>query len=198
MKIFLDLEFLEDGPTKPVHFLSIGLVAEDGREYYGVNAECPIHEANDWVRNNVLPHIDMSKAVSREQLRGEILAFVLAGDGKPEFWGWYSDYDWVVFCQLFGRMVDLPKGFPYFCRDLRQRMDDLGIERSQLPEQLGTEHNALEDARWNKLAWEYMAAHTLPVPCRTRTETGVCQPRCCCDWTQYVFRPSGDECIAAV
>jgi hypothetical protein len=25
---------------------------------------------------------------------------------KPEFYGYYSDYDWVVFCWLFGRMIE--------------------------------------------------------------------------------------------
>lgn len=26
--------------------------------------------------------------------------------------GYYADYDWVAFCQLFDRMIDLPKDFP--------------------------------------------------------------------------------------
>lgn len=43
---------------------------------------------------------------------------------KPYFYAYYADYDWVVFTQLFGRMVDLPKGFPRYCIDLKQILDE--------------------------------------------------------------------------
>ena len=35
MRYFYDTEFLEDGET--IDLISIGIVAEDGREYYAVN-----------------------------------------------------------------------------------------------------------------------------------------------------------------
>lgn len=41
--------------------------------------------------------------------------------------------DWVVFCQMFGTMLDLPNGWPMFCRDIRQFRSDKG--NPQLPEQ---------------------------------------------------------------
>lgn len=65
---------------------------------------------------------------------------------KPEIWAYYADYDWVAFCQLFGTMMDLPKGFPMYCRDLKQECDRLGNPR--LPHQKGKEHDALADAEW--------------------------------------------------
>lgn len=43
---------------------------------------------------------------------------------EPEFYAYFADYDWVVFCWLFGRMIDLPKGFPMYCRDLKQMLDE--------------------------------------------------------------------------
>lgn len=64
--------------------------------------------------------------------------------GKPEFWGYYSDYDWVIFCQLFGTMMQLPKGFPMYCRDLKQLLDEKGNPRFQN----NSPHNALDDAKW--------------------------------------------------
>lgn len=73
---------------------------------------------------------------------------------KPSFYGYYSDYDWVVFCQLFGRMIDLPEGFPMYCRDIKQIADEMGNPR--LPEQTEGKHNALEDAKWTKRAYEYL------------------------------------------
>lgn len=44
---------------------------------------------------------------------------------QPEFWGYYCDYDWVLFCSLFGTMMDLPKGFPMYCRDVKQLLDEI-------------------------------------------------------------------------
>ena len=73
---------------------------------------------------------------------------------KPEIWAYYADYDWVVFCQLFGTMMDLPKGFPMYCRDIKQECDRLG--NPKLPEQGKGEHDALADALWNKQAYEFL------------------------------------------
>jgi len=42
---------------------------------------------------------------------------------KPEFYAYYSAYDWVAFCWIFGKMKDLPKGFPMYCNDLKQMLD---------------------------------------------------------------------------
>ena len=88
---------------------------------------------------------------------------------KPfNLYGYYSAYDHVVFCWLFGKMIDLPTGFPMYTRDLKQLKDEI-IERAynrahndfekklildmdsmkDYPKQTN-EHNALADARWNK------------------------------------------------
>lgn len=75
--------------------------------------------------------------------------------GKPEFWGYFSDYDWVVFCQLFGTMIELPKGFPMYCRDIKQMADQMGDIRIPKPEV--NIHHALADARWVKTAYDYLA-----------------------------------------
>lgn len=74
--------------------------------------------------------------------------------GKPEFWGYYADYDWVAFCQLFGTMIELPKGFPMYCRDIKQLSDELGGHRIPKPEV--EIHHALSDAEWNKQAHNFL------------------------------------------
>lgn len=43
---------------------------------------------------------------------------------QPTFYGYFADYDWVVFCSLWGTMMNLPKGFPKYCRDLKQMLDN--------------------------------------------------------------------------
>ena len=39
MRYFLDTEFIENGPKKPVQLISIGIVAEDLRQLYRISAE---------------------------------------------------------------------------------------------------------------------------------------------------------------
>lgn len=174
MKYWLDTEFIEDGKT--IDLLSLGIVAEDGRDHYFQSVEGDQSKASDWVKANVLPHMEHLECGrhrfpqtsrcygpdipscpwrTRSQIVYELLRFCDPERyGKPEFWGYYADYDWVVLCQLFGTMMDLPKGWPMYCRDLKQWCDDLGNPR--LPKQDNSEHHALADAQWNRKAWEFL------------------------------------------
>jgi len=77
-------------------------------------------------------------------------------ENKIEFYGYYADYDWVVFCWIFGRMIDLPKGFPMYCKDLKQMMDSENIKRKEIHTDPATEHSAIEDARWNLKLYNYL------------------------------------------
>lgn len=157
-RYFFDTEFMEDGKT--VELLSIGIVCDDGREYYAINSEADRSKANDWVKANVLPHLPAEGSgwwKTREVIRDEIVRFIRAGKRAPEFWAYFADYDWLVFCQLFGRMVDLPQGFPQFCMDLKQLAVELGSP--PLPQQVGTEHHALDDARTNRALFDMLRAY---------------------------------------
>ncbi len=130
-------------------------MSEDNREFYAQSAEFLEHgKPTPWIEENVIPHLD-NEWTERATIKAEILAFMdIEKYGKPELWGYYSAYDHVVFCQLFGTMMDLPKGFPMYTRDIKQLCDSIGNPR--LPEQGKGEHNALLDAKWNKIAWEYL------------------------------------------
>jgi len=150
VKYWFDTEFIEDGKT--IDLISIGIVSEDGRELYLESAEVNLDRASDWVKANVLPHLT-GERWSRIAIETDIRNFI-GRSSKPEIWGYYADYDWVVLCQLFGTMMDLPKGWPMYCRDVKQLCDDLG--NPELPKQSETEHHALADARWTKQAWEFL------------------------------------------
>lgn len=165
MKYFYDTEFIEDGKT--IDLVSIGIVAEDGRTYYAVSTEFNPKKADQWVKDNVLSKLPVrypsqldspnmwEKAMdwkSREQIKWDIVKFI--GEDKPEFWAYYADYDHVALCQLFGRMIDLPNTYPYYTKDIKQLCDSLG--NPKLPEQGEGEHNALDDAKWNMKAYEFL------------------------------------------
>lgn len=122
------------------------------------------HKEQGWVRHSnigdlvhhfVGGEVEMKSLGTEENVaKFQPVLYIPETISKPEFWAYYADYDWVVFCQLFGTMMDLPKGFPMYCRDIKQECDRLG--NPKLPEQGKGEHNALEDARWNRKAWEFL------------------------------------------
>lgn len=152
MRIFLDTEFIEDGVT--IDLISIGLVAEDGGELYMENGECDLSKASRWVKENVIPHLTGGlRAFPRDRIAEMVRRF--AGK-EPVFYGWYADYDWVALCQLYGTMMELPKGWPMYCCDLKQLCDMLG--NPKLPEQGKGEHHAKADARWNKEVFDVLQA----------------------------------------
>ena len=233
-KYFIDTEFHEY-KKKPligkavdtIELISIGIVAEDGREYYAISKNFNIKAAwnNEWLRENVLQSIwkELNKdkrydydgftkdtyfsyhsmkylvnkiGKSNKQIAEEIFEFVnpkvksnteewtkhlnkfkiLATENQNvQFYGYYSDYDWVVFCWLFGRMTDLPTGFPMYCIDLKQILDEKAIKydddkfsnldlsgkinylktNSKYPKQTN-EHNALADAKWNYELYKFL------------------------------------------
>lgn len=169
MRVYYDTEFLESGPTKPIEFISIGLVAEDGRELYLVNREAPWRQIkhNEWLMENVIPqlpqphgdwrnHMPKSWLIdlthpsvrTRAAIAPAVSAFLTATPDL-ELWAWYGAYDHVVLAQLFGRMVDLPRGVPMWTNDLRQEMHRLGDPEGGPMQECGM-HNALDDARYLK------------------------------------------------
>jgi hypothetical protein len=149
MRIWFDTEFIDTG--REIHLLSIGLVRDDDRTYYAEPSDAPKHLACEWVQKNVLPHL-RGPVKPREQIKNEIVAF--CGE-KPQFWAYFASYDWVLMCQLFGRMLDVPADWPNFVLDVQQLRVELGA--IMLPKQTGTEHNALDDAIWTREAWHYLA-----------------------------------------
>ena len=149
--MFYDLEF---GVTAPeVTLVSLGVVAEDGREFYAVSSEFDPLAVHPWVRENVLPQLPPASTWrSRRQIREELLEFL---GPDPVLWAWYGAYDHVALCQLWGQMPELPRALPRFTMDVRQLWEHLG--RPALPRQESGLHDALADARHVKVRWEALA-----------------------------------------
>lgn len=183
MRYFYDGEFNEDGWT--IDLLSIGIVAEDGREYYAINQDANWRGAgeNEWLRDNVLPYLPVhcgpgwtvvdptvdDRVKPRARIAKEVAAFISADSPireENELWAYYSAYDHVALCQLWGRMVDLPPAVPMYTNDLQQilRMAELsGVEVPRVPQK--DEHNALADARWNMAQFNTAVEAMVPRVC---------------------------------
>ncbi len=147
MRYFYDTEFIDDGRT--IELISIGVVAEDGREYYAVSTEFDPERAGSWVRTHVLPKLPPPASELRRpraRIRSDLEAFFDIDGAEPiELWAWVGAYDHVVLCQLWGPMTQLPPTMPRFTRELRQLWEDRG--RPRLPPRPRDVHDALVDAR---------------------------------------------------
>ena len=155
-----DTEFLEysEHGAHHLHLISIGIVSEKGDEFYAENVgfDWALAERhNPWLLDKVRPHLDGGDArMILPKIASGILN--LTHHVNPEFWAYVADYDWVMFCSIFGKMVDLPHFMPHFCMDLKQVTAVRQIPKSALPKQVGASHNALEDARWNAAALRHI------------------------------------------
>ena len=156
MRFFYDCEFIEDGRT--IDLVSIGMVDENGREFYGVSTEFDPSRAIPWVRRHVLAKLPApGDAAWRplHRIRDDLLDF-LAQPGEPiELWAWMAAYDHVALCQLWGDMRALPRPIPRFTHELRQRWEEAGSP--ELPAAPADQHDALADARHNLARWRALA-----------------------------------------
>lgn len=160
MKYFLDAEFHEDGKT--IELISIAIVCEDGRELYMESTDYDWSSSTEWLLENVKPHLwhrnvregnlfnrdgGVGGFMSNIQIARAIARFIdPETNGKPEFWGYYAAYDWVLLCQLFGAMIDLPKGWPMYINDIKsfQEIMKPGLKFVKTEPD---NHHALNDAR---------------------------------------------------
>lgn len=174
MNYFYDTEFHEDGKT--IDLISIGIVAEDGREFYAVSNEFDTRRvaAHDWLMENVMNSIDHEEfvitdsdglavvrdiyvtdpaAMSREAIKFAVWDF-LGACGAAELWAWYGAYDHVALAQLFGTMISLPNSVPMYTHDIKTLHKGAGYPK--MPAQPAGLHNALADAKFNKVKYDYL------------------------------------------
>lgn len=156
MKYWYDTEFYEDGER--IHLISIGIVAEDGRELYLENADFDWGTVpqEHWIWENVYPHL-VHERTPKNEISNKVRRFITM-DGMSydnHLWGYFSSYDHVVLAQLFGRMVDMPDGIPWYTNDVKQLAISMGV--TTLPIQDEVHHHALSDARWTKKGYDYLA-----------------------------------------
>src|SRR5437867_2972422 len=95
--------------------------------------------------------------MSRSEIAQALKRFIEAerAGQAAEFWAYFAAYDWVLFCQLFGSLTHLPEDWNEVCFDLRQWTFHLADpELPAQPEE--QKHDALADARWNRLLWQHL------------------------------------------
>lgn len=165
MKYFYDFEFLDTG--REVLPISVGVVAEDGREFYAVwNDALEVCSMDKWLWENVAPHLPLNPEDSRlldmtttsvmsaKEIKDSIYNFFNETGDSVELWGWFVSYDHLVLSQIWGKMIDVPAPIPQFSNDIRSLVSWYGIKK--YPSQASGHHNALADARHNKVVFDYI------------------------------------------
>ncbi|PDP87786.1 hypothetical protein CQJ94_10510 [Glycomyces fuscus] len=160
MRVYYDTEFVERGPEHPLVLVSIGMVAEDGRELYAVSSEFDqdLVRSHPWLSEHVWAQLPLRAGPEgttvldtghpHVRTRAEIARMVhgfLRATPEPQLWAWYGSYDHVLLCQLWGTVRDMPREVPFLTHDLKQEAVRLGI--AKLPPQESGLHHALADAR---------------------------------------------------
>ena len=146
MKIFLDTEFT--GLHQATTLISVGIVSEDGREFYCELNDYNETQVNEWLKNNVINNLLYSAAPDGEDeyyvatrsdnntLGNDLYnsySVNMRGDTKDlrtelerwllqfevvEVWSDCLSYDWVLFNQIWGHAFNIPKNIYYIPFDI--------------------------------------------------------------------------------
>lgn len=145
MRIYIDTEFTD---FLDCDLISIALVAEDGREFYGERSDYDDASCSAFVREAVLPQLGQfpDRVFTRDALRAEVLAWLDQFTGEPEYVLCF-DYggDWYLLLDL---IEEVPDGW------LAQQIYSL-LDQTQMETYYGEHggrHHALHDARASRYA----------------------------------------------
>lgn len=166
MRFWYDTEFHVRG--NGIEPISIGIVAEDGRELYEVCDwfDLEAAEADPWLSVNVIDRLDKPREewLPKRELARKIEQFFTNDSARSnEMWAWYMAFDHVVITHILGGFGKYAPVVPSTTMDLRQ--EHLRWGEPNLPREKNTrEHNALYDARECRDMYMALRAHSLKYP----------------------------------
>lgn len=134
MRVYFDTEFT--GLHKDTTLISIGLVAEDGRRFYGECYDYDKNQIDTWLQENVLNNttylceisktnnmsvsLDNMYLVATKEGLAKHLRDWLAQFDTVELVSDVCHYDMVLLIDLFGTAFDLPSHVSPVCHDINQ------------------------------------------------------------------------------
>jgi hypothetical protein len=142
MRIFIDTEFTD---FTDCDLISLALVADDGREFYGERSDFDRAACSPFVHEAVLPQLgqDVSRIFTRAGLHAAVHE-------------WLGLFEGGVFCMDYAGdwelLVDLLDGVPHGWQAALVSIDDLEKERYFMDHPEASDHHALHDARANAFA----------------------------------------------
>ena len=174
MKIFFDTKFA--GLHKDATLISIGLISEDGRQFYAELTDYDLEQCSDWVTDNILKHLyswDLDTVNNAKYIpnfhignKQDISIALINWFKQFDYVELVSDvchYDFVLFIDLFGTAFDIPKNVCSACYDINQDIakkynisqqeafdksrEDILFQTYKEDAVNGDKHNALYDAK---------------------------------------------------
>ena len=134
MKIFFDTEFT--GLHKDTTLISIGLIDENGRTFYGEFSDYDESKCDNWIRENVIKHLKWSKegpvedfvniyangweAFGSKEYIKIVLSEWLSTYDNVELVSDCCHYDMVLFIDIFGDAWSIPDAVNPACHDINQ------------------------------------------------------------------------------
>ncbi len=194
MKLFFDTEFT--GLHQNTTLISIGIVAENGQEFYAEFTDYDKGQVDEWIQENVISHLYLHKEMEghpvpengvtcQDGFLGNktyiknCLSSWLSEFDTVEMWSDCLAYDWVLFCQLWGHAFNIPKSI-YFPFDLYTLMKMNGVDPDISREDFVlsgkavdvpcNKHNALWDARVIKACYEKLTTEKRVINERPQTD----------------------------
>jgi hypothetical protein len=152
VKVFFDTEFT--GLHKGTTLISIGLVAEEGQQFYAEFTDYDKYQVTDWIQDNVLDNCLMlnkpeivrnygDKGLVYEiinnfivgptdfvarQLKSWLQSLSRKSGQKVEMWSDCLAYDWVLFNDLYGDAFSIPDNVYYIPFDICTLFKMKGID----------------------------------------------------------------------
>lgn len=173
MKVFFDTEFT--GLHKNTTLVSIGLISEDKRQFYGELIDYNENQCDEWINENVINHLRKTKWKEKEgtyianyhigakQEMGKALENWFAQFSEVELVSDVCHYDMVLLIDLFWNAFSLPKNVCAACYDINQDIarkygitmkaafdksrEDILFQHYKENKIKGDKHNALYDAK---------------------------------------------------
>lgn len=173
MNVYFDTEFTS--LEKDAQLISIGLISEDGKEFYAEFASINTELLNDWIIENVLMNTAKYGEVNetdivvnekdyhfgtREEIQEELREWLSQFD-EVQLISDVCHYDMVLFIDIFGSAFDIPENVSPVCYDINQdiafhygesQKEAFNRNREDILEEYGftitgNKHNSLYDAR---------------------------------------------------
>lgn len=172
MNVYFDMEF--EGLRKDAKVISLGMVADNGKELYFEFDDIDVNNQDQWVKDNVLANTalygnkDVNQMITednyykgnKEQAKGVLLHWLNQFD-EVQFVSDVCHFDFVFLIDIFGSAFDLPKNVCPFCYDINQDImnyfwisekEAFDCSREEVLTNIGAEikgdkHNSIYDAR---------------------------------------------------
>ena len=173
-KLFIDCEFT--GLVKNAELISLCLYHDDDRYFYAEFRDYSEEMLTAWHYENVISKLYYRDSAETTQEAGAVtrmkgsrenvtvkLKEWLGQFDNIEIWGDVPAYDWVLFCDLFGGALNIPKQIHYICGDIATLLIAKGVDKDirraefvmeMLNEKKNEQHNALFDALVTKRCYE--------------------------------------------